>query len=176
MRNLPLRQAFFSLLVCLILVDCGGGGGSGSCCKVCSIGKPCGDTCIEHSDTCHVGPGCACILAELPHDAASPGDGVWAGTAETTDGRPSVGVQLSVDGGAVNGTLAFDSNTCGRSGDVEVAGSLDHQGVLELSGTNGVSAVQSSGVFVDGELIGDMRIESGECAVIATWNAKPAPD
>jgi hypothetical protein len=30
------------------------------CCKVCSKGKPCGDTCIEKSDVCHVPPGCAC--------------------------------------------------------------------------------------------------------------------
>jgi len=31
-----------------------------TCCKVCTTGKPCGDTCIAKSDTCHVGPGCAC--------------------------------------------------------------------------------------------------------------------
>jgi hypothetical protein len=30
------------------------------CCKVCSKGKPCGDTCIARNKTCHVGPGCAC--------------------------------------------------------------------------------------------------------------------
>jgi hypothetical protein len=30
------------------------------CCKVCTKGKPCGDTCIDKDDTCHVGPGCAC--------------------------------------------------------------------------------------------------------------------
>ena len=30
------------------------------CCKVCSKGKPCGDTCIEKDDVCHVPQGCAC--------------------------------------------------------------------------------------------------------------------
>lgn len=30
------------------------------CCKVCSKGKPCGDTCIEKSDVCHRPKGCAC--------------------------------------------------------------------------------------------------------------------
>jgi hypothetical protein len=30
------------------------------CCKVCTKGKPCGDTCIEKDDVCHVPPGCAC--------------------------------------------------------------------------------------------------------------------
>lgn len=35
------------------------GPGSG-CCKVCTTGKACGDTCIQRSDTCHVGSGCAC--------------------------------------------------------------------------------------------------------------------
>jgi len=30
------------------------------CCKVCSTGKPCGDTCIAREKVCHVGPGCAC--------------------------------------------------------------------------------------------------------------------
>ncbi|MGL4609022.1 MAG: PEGA domain-containing protein [Trueperaceae bacterium] len=31
-----------------------------ACCKYCSKGKPCGDTCISRSYTCHKGPGCAC--------------------------------------------------------------------------------------------------------------------
>lgn len=31
-----------------------------SCCKVCSVGKACGNTCISRNKTCHVGPGCAC--------------------------------------------------------------------------------------------------------------------
>ncbi len=30
------------------------------CCKVCSKGKPCGNTCIARNKTCHKGPGCAC--------------------------------------------------------------------------------------------------------------------
>jgi len=30
------------------------------CCKYCTKGKPCGDTCISVKYTCHVGPGCAC--------------------------------------------------------------------------------------------------------------------
>lgn len=33
---------------------------SGGCCKYCSKGKPCGDTCIARNRTCHVGGGCAC--------------------------------------------------------------------------------------------------------------------
>jgi len=31
-----------------------------SCCKICSVGKACGNTCISRDKTCHVGPGCAC--------------------------------------------------------------------------------------------------------------------
>jgi hypothetical protein len=31
-----------------------------TCCKVCSKGKACGDSCIARSKTCHVGVGCAC--------------------------------------------------------------------------------------------------------------------
>ena len=30
------------------------------CCKYCSKGKACGDTCISRSYTCRKGPGCAC--------------------------------------------------------------------------------------------------------------------
>lgn len=42
------------------------GGGSqarllaAACCKHCSKGKACGNTCISRDKTCHVGPGCAC--------------------------------------------------------------------------------------------------------------------
>jgi hypothetical protein len=31
-----------------------------SCCKICTVGKACGNTCISRSKTCHVGQGCAC--------------------------------------------------------------------------------------------------------------------
>jgi hypothetical protein len=30
------------------------------CCKHCSKGKPCGNSCIAKSKTCHQPPGCAC--------------------------------------------------------------------------------------------------------------------
>ena len=30
------------------------------CCKVCTVGKACGNTCISRNDVCHIGPGCAC--------------------------------------------------------------------------------------------------------------------
>lgn len=31
-----------------------------ACCKVCSKGKPCGDSCIAKDKRCTKGPGCAC--------------------------------------------------------------------------------------------------------------------
>ncbi len=31
-----------------------------ACCKMCSKGKACGDTCISRDKSCHVGSGCAC--------------------------------------------------------------------------------------------------------------------
>jgi hypothetical protein len=30
------------------------------CCKICSKGKACGNTCIARDKVCRVGPGCAC--------------------------------------------------------------------------------------------------------------------
>lgn len=30
------------------------------CCKICTVGKACGDTCISRSYTCTKGAGCAC--------------------------------------------------------------------------------------------------------------------
>lgn len=30
------------------------------CCKTCTKGKACGDTCIAKDKTCHKGKGCAC--------------------------------------------------------------------------------------------------------------------
>jgi hypothetical protein len=38
----------------------GGNGNYGACCKICTIGQACGDTCISRDYNCHVGPGCAC--------------------------------------------------------------------------------------------------------------------
>lgn len=33
---------------------------SRTCCKICSKGKACGDSCIARNKTCRKGPGCAC--------------------------------------------------------------------------------------------------------------------
>lgn len=30
------------------------------CCKMCTTGCPCGDSCISCERQCHKGPGCAC--------------------------------------------------------------------------------------------------------------------
>lgn len=30
------------------------------CCKICTVGKACGNSCISRSYTCHKGRGCAC--------------------------------------------------------------------------------------------------------------------
>lgn len=30
------------------------------CCKICTTGKACGNTCISREKQCHVGRGCAC--------------------------------------------------------------------------------------------------------------------
>ena len=33
---------------------------TGTCCRVCTTGKACGDSCIAQNLNCNVGPGCAC--------------------------------------------------------------------------------------------------------------------
>lgn len=33
---------------------------TGSCCRVCTTGKPCGNTCINRNHNCNSPPGCAC--------------------------------------------------------------------------------------------------------------------
>jgi len=38
----------------------GGSQPSQGCCKICTKGKACGDSCISRSYTCHQPPGCAC--------------------------------------------------------------------------------------------------------------------
>jgi hypothetical protein len=50
---------FLSLGACN---DNGGcdGGGTTACCKTCTAGKACGDSCIPQNQTCNAGPGCAC--------------------------------------------------------------------------------------------------------------------
>lgn len=50
-------------LICIGLLSCRGDDATptnSSCCKRCTTGKPCGDSCIESSKTCNKGAGCAC--------------------------------------------------------------------------------------------------------------------
>lgn len=39
---------------------CGGGGSDSGCCKTCTEGKACGDSCIAVNLTCNSPSGCAC--------------------------------------------------------------------------------------------------------------------
>jgi hypothetical protein len=48
-----------------IIGDEGGSGGGDSCCKVCRVGKACGNSCISRELTCHQDPGCACDAEDL---------------------------------------------------------------------------------------------------------------
>jgi hypothetical protein len=42
------------------------------CCKVCTTGKACGNSCISKDFTCNVGPGCACNGAAVDSNSALP--------------------------------------------------------------------------------------------------------
>jgi hypothetical protein len=41
-------------------VEVGTGTTAQKCCKVCTKGKACGDSCIARDKVCHKGAGCAC--------------------------------------------------------------------------------------------------------------------
>ena len=38
------------------------------CCKTCSTGKACGNTCIQKTDTCHIAAGTGCACDATPDD------------------------------------------------------------------------------------------------------------
>jgi hypothetical protein len=40
------------------------------CCKVCDLGKACGNSCISERYNCHKGRGCACNVEELCPDGS----------------------------------------------------------------------------------------------------------
>ena len=57
--------AFLVLIIPLSLTagtarGCGSDTVGGVCCKICTTGKACGDSCISRDKTCQVGAGCAC--------------------------------------------------------------------------------------------------------------------
>jgi hypothetical protein len=43
------------------------------CCKICSKGQACGNTCISRTKTCHKDRGCACDAAEICPASQSDG-------------------------------------------------------------------------------------------------------
>lgn len=45
------------------------------CCRYCSTGKACGNSCISRSKTCRVGHGCACDARTRVPDVALAPDG-----------------------------------------------------------------------------------------------------
>lgn len=67
----PARLARLALQLLPLLFALGGGlplagcaeptvSGGGGCCRVCTTGKACGDSCIASNLTCRKGAGCAC--------------------------------------------------------------------------------------------------------------------
>jgi len=69
MRALLRSFQFLAVATCAVSLasattGCGGGGSDGgACCKTCSTGKACGDSCISRDYQCHEGNGCACDAA-----------------------------------------------------------------------------------------------------------------
>lgn len=58
-----------ALLAAVFLFGCETG--DGGCCKVCTTGKPCGDSCIAKTSQCTKGAGCACLEAEAEREDES---------------------------------------------------------------------------------------------------------
>ncbi|MEQ9467437.1 MAG: hypothetical protein RLN88_08500 [Ekhidna sp.] len=57
MTHLKTFLAFISIFILLTLAGCAE---EVNCCKKCSVGKACGDSCIDQDIDCNEGPGCAC--------------------------------------------------------------------------------------------------------------------
>jgi len=57
-QDVPARSPDF--LPSLGLTSPAGAVAQQACCKICTRGKACGNTCISQDKVCHVGPGCAC--------------------------------------------------------------------------------------------------------------------
>lgn len=68
-----IARARWSIIIALLALAasipasaCGTGTGPDGqtrCCKICSAGKACGDSCIAKNEACHKGAGCACNAA-----------------------------------------------------------------------------------------------------------------
>ncbi|HEY0412929.1 MAG TPA: hypothetical protein VGD66_07300 [Allosphingosinicella sp.] len=59
MRYAALLLAAATLAIGPASMDACAASGRG-CCRICSAGKACGNSCIARSKTCHKGKGCAC--------------------------------------------------------------------------------------------------------------------
>lgn len=73
MRRIKYLVGFVGLFALLGLgpVGCTPGVGGSGCCRVCSVGKPCGDSCISAGYTCNKGAGCACYGNKTDQQLAS---------------------------------------------------------------------------------------------------------
>lgn len=67
-RSLPAMRKILFLIAAAAMTagpspfePCGGAASAqAACCKRCSAGKACGDSCISRDKVCHKGKGCAC--------------------------------------------------------------------------------------------------------------------
>lgn len=58
-----MKPRLIAVALLCVLAACGGSDklpDGGVCCKVCTTGVACGDTCIAKGEACTVTPGCAC--------------------------------------------------------------------------------------------------------------------
>jgi hypothetical protein len=64
MRRLAIAAVLFS---CFLSADAGARRciQPSQCCRICTKGKACGDSCINVSFTCHKGRGCSCNADEV---------------------------------------------------------------------------------------------------------------
>ena len=65
MRSVVTRVVFLIIALSLTTMSCDILSSTGGCCRICTRGKPCGDSCIARNKVCRRGSGCACSGDQL---------------------------------------------------------------------------------------------------------------
>lgn len=83
-----------------------------ACCKICTTGKACGDTCISAAYTCHQPPGCACNggAPSPPNSSPNGKPNDNSGTGNNSSNRPTSKPKYSQTSGAIAASISLLAN------------------------------------------------------------------
>ena len=158
-------------LLLIAFYGCGSSSGDG-CCRICDVGKACGNSCIAREFECRVGTGCACNASSvssvtnsvLPIQLTGTWQGSW--NSEEGGGSGTLSATFYQDGNKLSGQFSLEDLPCMTSMLLSIEGNIEGDIVRVITNPEDEHRIFEFGGVVETDEMafqGDFRLAGSLC-------------